>query len=264
MGNPPGSFIWYELMTTDADAAGAFYNAVVGWTFSGREPGSPVDYRMIGRSDGGMNGGVLSLTAEMQQQGARPGWFAYLHVADVDAAVAAIQADGGKVLMPKTTIEVGSFAFVTDPQGVPFYVMSPIPPADKPDATSDVFSPDEPQHVRWNELGSPDLAAAKAFYAKHFGFEFNNVMPMGPMGDYCFIDHHGQALGAIMQQQNTGQPAMWLPYFGVPSTMAAKVAIEASGGTVLSGPHEVPGEDWVVVASDPQGAVFGVVGPKGE
>ena len=26
-----GNFIWYELMTTDADGAKAFYDAVVGW-----------------------------------------------------------------------------------------------------------------------------------------------------------------------------------------------------------------------------------------
>lgn len=264
MGNPPGSFVWYELMTTDADAAGAFYNAVVGWTFSNADPQAPMDYRMIGRSDGGSAGGALALTPAMQEQGARPGWFAYLSVPDVDAAVAAIEADGGKVLMPKTTIPQGSFALVTDPQGVPFYVMTPVPPAGNPDATSDVFSRDKPQHVRWNELASPDLAGAKAFYAKHFGFEFNNSMPMGPMGDYCFIDHHGQVLGAILPQQNPGQPAMWLPYFGVPSIMAAKAAIEGNGGTVLMGPHEVPGGDWIVIAADPQGAGFGVVGAKGE
>jgi uncharacterized protein len=26
------SFVWYELMTTDMDAAKTFYSAVVGWT----------------------------------------------------------------------------------------------------------------------------------------------------------------------------------------------------------------------------------------
>lgn len=30
MGSPTGNFIWYELMTTAADAANAFYGAVVG------------------------------------------------------------------------------------------------------------------------------------------------------------------------------------------------------------------------------------------
>jgi predicted enzyme related to lactoylglutathione lyase len=35
------------------------------------------------------------------------------------------------------------------------------------------------------------------------------------------------------------------------------------GGSVVNGPHQVPGGDWVVVAIDSQGAAFGVVGPQG-
>ncbi len=30
MGNPKGDFIWYELLTRDADAAQRFYGAVFG------------------------------------------------------------------------------------------------------------------------------------------------------------------------------------------------------------------------------------------
>ncbi|RYG88220.1 VOC family protein, partial [bacterium] len=134
----------------------------------------------------------------------------------------------------------------------------------QPDATSDVFKPDGEQHVMWNELQSPDLARAKAFYAKHFGFEFNETMPMGPMGDYCFIDHAGQRLGAIMQKPADSPLGTWLFYFGVPSVEASKRAIERGGGKVLHGPQEVPGGAWIVMATDPEGAAFGVVGPKGE
>ena len=32
MANPDGAPIWYELMTTDADASKKFYDDVVGWT----------------------------------------------------------------------------------------------------------------------------------------------------------------------------------------------------------------------------------------
>jgi uncharacterized protein len=87
-------------------------------------------------------------------------------------------------------------------------------------------------------------------------------MNMGPMGDYCFIDHHGARLGAMMQRQDERQPAVWLFYFGVPSVDAAKTAIEANGGTVLMGPHEVPTGEWIVIATDPAGAGFGIAGPK--
>ncbi len=261
----PGSFIWYELMTNDASAAARFYGAVVGWKIPERpDPqAGDMDYRMIGRGDGGNAGGVMQLKAEHLQQGARPAWVGYLHVTDVDAAVKAIEAEGGRTLMPRMNLPVGAIAMVTDPMGAPFYVMTPIPPPGKPEAKSDVFDVEKAQRVRWNELGSSDQARAKRFYAKHFGFEFNEAMPMGEMGDYSFIDHDGVRLGAIMQKPANAPGGGWLFYFGVPSTMAAKAAIETNGGRVMWGPMEVPGGLWIVVATDPQGALFGVVGPKG-
>lgn len=265
MANPPGSFIWYELMTTDANAAAKFYGAVVGWKIPEHPgPKSPAgrDYRGIARSDGGSAGGVLQLTQDMQAHGAKPTWLPYLYVKDVDAASKAIVEEGGKVHLPKMSLPVGDIAMVADPLGTPFYVMRPIPPPGKPDAASDVFDPRAAQHARWNELASPDLARAKAFYAKHFGFEFREVMNMGPMGDYCFIDHGGVRLGAIMQKRESGGVASWLIYFGVASAKQAKAAIEAGGGRILNGPHQVPGGDWIVTATDPQGAVFGCVGAE--
>lgn len=257
------AFIWYELMTSDADAAAAFYGAVIGWTFAGEGDG-PMGYRHIRRADGGDAGGMLPLTAEMQAAGARPAWVPYLHVTGLDAALEAITAEGGTVLMPPTALPVGCFAMVADPQGVPIYVMDPVPPPGREGEASDVFSPGAVQRVGWNELASPDLEASKAFYARHFGFEFNNDMPMGDMGDYCFIDHGGQTIGAMMPKHDPQAPVQWRLYFRVPSIAAAKAAIEASGGRVLHGPHQVPGDDWIVIATDPQGAEFGLVGAKGD
>lgn len=96
-----GGFIWYELMTPDADAASAFYRAVIGWTVEGGgEAAGPVDYRHILRADGGSAGGMLALSADMASHGAKPAWLPYLHVTDLDAALAAVTAEGGKVLMP--------------------------------------------------------------------------------------------------------------------------------------------------------------------
>jgi len=265
MASPARSFIWYELMTPDPDAAAVFYGKVVGWTIAEQaDPSTSFDYRMIGRDDGGNAGGVLKLDDAMIAGGARPCWMPYIYTPDVDAEIAAIEAEGGKLQMPATDLPVGRIAMVADPQGVPIYLMNPVPPADQPDAESDVFDEEAVQHVRWNELASPDQTGSMKFYAEHFGFEFKEKMPMGPMGDYCFIDHHGKRLGAIMQRQSEQQPGMWLQYFGVPSIRAAKAVIEDNGGTVLMGPHEVPGGAWVVIALDPQGAGFGLVGPQDE
>lgn len=266
MSSPACSFIWYELLTSDITAASGFYNAVVGWTVSPHSDagGGGIDYRMIVRDDGGFAGGALQLTPDMTSGGAKPCWLPYFYVDDVDAKVAAIVAEGGQSMMPATDLPVGRIALVNDPQGVPIYLMKPVPPEGKEGTASDVYSRSDPQHVRWNELASPDQTASMAFYTRHFGFEFKDKMPMGDMGDYCFISQGEEMLGAVMQRQDASQPAMWLFYFGVKSVTAAKSAIESSGGTVLMGPMEVPGGDWIVVAVDPQGAGFGVVGPKGD
>lgn len=261
MTNPLGSFIWYELMTTDPDAAATFYGAVVGWNIVGHaEPAAEgPDYRHIIRADGGSNGGVLGLTQEMCDGGARPCWLGYLYVADVDAAVKAIEADGGKSLMPAFSIDVGRIAMVADPQGLPFYVMTPIPPAGKEGEASDVYDRWAEQHVSWNELYTPDLAGAKAFYAKHFNFEFNEVMPMGPMGDYAFIDHGGERIGAMMQKPEQVPMGLWNFYIRVPRLDAAIEAVKAGGGQVLNGPMEVPSNEWIINGMDPQGAPFSLV-----
>jgi uncharacterized protein len=68
-----------------------------------------------------------------------------------------------------------------------------------------------------------------------------------------------------MMQKGAESPfGAWQFYFGVRSVAAAKRAIEANGGKVTQGPHQVPGGDWIVNAIDPQGAVFGLVGPQGQ
>ena len=72
-----------------------------------------------------------------------------------------------------------------------------------------------------------------------------------------------QALVGIMPLVGGRTPG-WQVYFGVPSALQARDAIVRAGGTILTEPHQVPGGDWVVIAQDPQGAQFGVVGPRGE
>jgi uncharacterized protein len=257
--NQQGGLIWYELMTPDPDGAKAFYDAVVGWTVGEAAPEFN-GYRTIGRSDGGFAGGVLPLTDEMQQHGARPAWLGYIHVADVDQAVASIEQAGGKALLPPTDIpNVGRIAMVTDPFGAPFYVMKPIPPAGDPNAQSDVFSPYAVQRCGWNELQTADVEGARRFYGDQFGWNSDEFMDMGPMGQYRFWSHNGTRIGAVFNA-DPNQPPHWRFYFRVPSISKAKETAEANGGTIHMGPHQVPTGDYIVIGSDPQGAEFALVG----
>jgi uncharacterized protein len=254
-----GSNVWYELMTTDPDGAKAFYGAVIGWTIGDAIPGGGQDYRMIGRNDGGFAGGVLGLTDDMREGGAFPLWLGYFGVDDVDATVARIEAKGGKTLLAPFDIPQGRIAMVTDPQGNPFYVMKPIPPADKPDAESDVFSTDAEQRVSWNELTTADPAAAREFYDDVFGWTSEDFMPMGELGEYRFFAHSGTTIGAVCPPMPGGSNR-WRYYVRVPSISEAVDAVNAAGGTVSMGPHEVPGGDHIIIGNDPQGAEFALVG----
>lgn len=257
-----GQLIWYELITPDPVAAKAFYDDVVGWTIE-PQPSGEMDYRMIGRSDGGNAGGVMRLTDEMASHGARPTWLAYVNVADVDECVAAIEQAGGKTLMAAFDIPgIGRIALIADPQGAPFYVMKPTPPEGRENAQSDVFSVDQPQHVRWNELSTTDPDGAIAFYSNQFGWTQEGDMDMGEAGKYRFIQNRGTTIGAVMPKPAQRPVSSWTYYIGVDDIDRATEAVKAGGGNVLVGPMEIPGGEYAVNAMDPQGASFGLVGPR--
>ena len=65
----------------------------------------------------------------------------------------------------------------------------------------------------------------------------------------------------MMGLGNSPVPA-WLPYFGVNGVDPAIERIKGAGGTIAHGPMEVPGNAFIAVGQDPQGAWFAVVGPK--
>ncbi|MEQ1510966.1 MAG: VOC family protein [Sphingopyxis sp.] len=262
MANAHGDFIWYELLTADADAAGDFYGKVIGWT--SKSAGAPgIDYRFFFAGDGSDTkdgvGGYMTITPDMAAGGARPTWLGYIAVDDVDASVASIVAAGGTVQMPAFDLgHVGRMAMVTDGQGVPFYVMR-----GASDETSYSFAANEPKvgHCAWNELSTTDAAAAVAFYTKQFGWRQEGEMDMGAMGKYQFLCHGPGMIGAIMPKMPS-MPAAWTYYFRVADIDVAVAAIAANGGKLLQEPMEIPGGDFAMNAMDPQGAAFALVGAR--
>jgi predicted enzyme related to lactoylglutathione lyase len=257
MPNPHGSFIWYELLTPDADGAKQFYDSVVGWNVHASSS-FPNGYRMIERSAGKFAGGLLPLTDEMKGHGARPGWLGYVGVDDVDATVAAATADGARAIMPPFDIPgIGRVALLADPQGAPIYVMR-----GASDQDSDAFSVEQPGHMRWNELSTTDQDSAVAFYGKLFGWTQQGAMPMGEMGDYKFIEADGTMIGAIMPKMPQTPASAWNYYIGVDDIDRAAGAVRGGGGQILQEPIEIPGGEYSLVGVDPQGANFGLVGPR--
>jgi uncharacterized protein len=253
--NKPGDFIWYELLTSDAEAAQKFYGAVLGWKFADSGQ-TGMDYRIINAGEHSV-GGLMAITKDMAAHGARPTWLSYIAVKDVDATVAEIQKRGGAVHMAGMDIpNVGRIAMVTDPHGAPFYVMKP-----QGHGTSLAFECGNPRpgHCAWNELHTPDQAAAWKFYGELFGWKQEGEMDMDAMGKYQFIQHGGM-LGAVMP--TTGGPPRWNQYFQVEDIDTAKAAVQSGGGKVVQGPDEIPGGQFSMNCVDPQGVAFGLVGPR--
>ena len=246
MANPHGSFIWYELMTTDPEGAKRFYEAVVGWTIGEPAPAGDIEYRMLSAPDGHA-GGMLTLTPEMCEGGARPRWLGYLGVDDVDAAIEKAVAAGAEVQMPASDIPgVGRIAMIADPQGVPIYLMR-----GASDGDSTAYQRHGLGHVAWNELMTSDREAALDFYREQFGYVREGGMDMGPeMGEYSFLGLDGQVIGAAMKA-SPESPIGWQFYVRVQDVDASAETIAAAGGQVLFGPMEVPGGERVLVGLDP-------------
>ncbi|WP_066551973.1 VOC family protein [Croceicoccus bisphenolivorans] len=261
MQNSAGEPIWYELLTIDIDKAQGFYEAAAGWKINAPPPEmQSVDgYRFIQRRDGQATGGVMQLSKEMQSGGAKPKWNVYFAVDDVDAAAAKVAGLGGTVHMGPLDLEgVGRMAFAADPQGNTFYLMRGFS-----EGTSDVYARAyEEGKCGWNELMTSDLDGSLAFYKALLGYEVNETMDMGPeYGAYCFLDLGAMRLGAAMKAM-AEVPTGWRFFFHVPDVEAAKEVVEANGGTVVMGPHDVPGGQRIIFAIDPLGAGFGLVAPQ--
>lgn len=252
-----GSFVWYELMTTDPVAAERFYTQAVGWTAA--DAGMPgMKYTLL--SAGGQTiAGMMGLPAEAP--GMPPCWTGYIGVDDVDAKAAEIAAAGGSVLRPADDIPgVGRFAVVADPHGAGFCLFKGLmkpgePPPPEP-------APDRPGAVGWNELCAGALDTAWAFYSRVFGWTADQAIDMGPAGTYQLFALGGRPVGGMMTKPPEMPVPAWQFYFNAEAIDAAVDRIHAGGGKVINGPMQVPGGSWIINCIDPQGAMFSMVAPK--
>ncbi|MFJ3921850.1 VOC family protein [Streptomyces sp. NPDC090022] len=128
----PGSLCWTELYTTDAAAAREFYGGLFGWQFSDMEMpgGGGGTYTLItpaGLPEDRMHGGLMELSAkDLAAAQGRPYWHPVFAVADCDAAVAQVTANGGTVQMGPVDAEgVGRMAVCLDPANADFVLLTP-------------------------------------------------------------------------------------------------------------------------------------------
>jgi predicted enzyme related to lactoylglutathione lyase len=129
--NEPGALSWEDLRSTDPARAHDFYRAVFGYLLTPVEMAGP-DYgtfSLPGRDAplGGMGGMMGS------PEGVPSHWLAYFAVADADAAAAAAQAAGGRIVVPAFDSPFGRMGGVLDPDGAVFWVFQAPEGAPQPD-----------------------------------------------------------------------------------------------------------------------------------
>jgi predicted enzyme related to lactoylglutathione lyase len=246
-----GRPLWYELMTTDMRAAEAFYRAVVGWKMTPFE-GARHPYTTFNRDADVAVGGIMTKPDEVK---APPFWAMYIGVPKLEDTAAQIKRLGGSAHTGIIDVQpIGRMQMMMDPQGAAFYIYEPARVDQRPEAAPEVGG------ASWHELMTTDAAAAMTFYREVFGWHPSEAIDMGPMGKYQMFNRPHGMIGGIMNKppQMANVPPNWQIYFRVPDVHAAAERIKANGGTILNGPVQVPGGDWVVNAMDPQGAAFGL------
>lgn len=251
-----GDFVWYDVMTSDPQAAQDFYTAVVGWNGQ-LFPGSEPPYRVQNLPSGGDRGvaGVMPMP-----EGARPMWSGYIHVDDVDAAAKAVAEAGGALHKGPWDVEgVGRMAVAADPQGAMFMLFKPTPPPGMPEPAP--VPEDATGSIGWRELMTTDWQGAFDFYAKVFGWSVDYDFDMGEHGIYRIFSTPGQPRAGGMMNKPAGNPAptAWGFYFRVDGIDAGAQRIKDAGGQIIMGPMPVPDGQFVVVGIDPQGAAFGLL-----
>jgi uncharacterized protein len=257
MPAPRGSFIWYDVMTSDPKAATSFYSDVIGWDAQEHVMQDNRSYTVF-RKGPAMVAGLMAIPDTLRAQGARPCWSGYVAVDDVDGYAARVKAAGGAIQRePEDIPSVGRFAVASDPGGAVFLLFKP-----NTEESPKPVAPMTPGHVGWHELMAGDLDREFAFYSRLFGWTKDRAVDMGEMGTYQTFATGGAPCGGMMKACAQAPHRAWNYYISVNSAPAAAERTTARGGQVLQGPVEVPGGAWIVQALDPQGARFAMVSGK--
>ena len=236
---------WIELSANDTQASGELYAAVFGWRIQSFMPG----YDVFSAPSGGPAGGLRGNAPE-----GSPGCTPYIHVADVAAAQARIEAAGGKKLTEPERIAGGWIGHFADPNGT-IYGLSDLPVSLPHQPAPFGANPRPGLHTicSLEMYGGADLDATGRFFAELFGWGTRAAMPQ-----YLLFDP-GVSLGGVFQGHTPGTRA--LAYIYVEDVSAKLREIDAAGGKRMGEPMSMPGVATFGYFSDPSGTAVGLIGP---
>ena len=239
-GYPQGVPSWADLATSDLEGARAFYGGLFGWEWDVSGP------EFMHYSQALLRGKKVVGAGPRMGDDQPVGWMTYLAVDDADKVVQAIQEAGGTVVVPPMEIPgSGRMSVAVDPTGTAFGMW---------EAAAHTGSQvvNEPGAVVWNELVSPDLPAAQAFYAAALGVEWASEDVEGE--PYGLLKVGGRSVGGAVP----GDSPQWVVYFEVADADAAVARAQELGAEVVLPVTATP-QGPMATLRDPQGATFSVI-----
>jgi predicted enzyme related to lactoylglutathione lyase len=240
---PVGTPVWVELAGSDLDASAAFYRAIFGWSRAPYNAGT-FDFSLGGLEVGGL----------LPKVGDAPdAWNVYFKVDDVDAALLAAAAAGGRILHePVREAADGVWAFLEDPSGAEFGIW-------QEESFPGFESHGVPGAPCWFELHTKKFAAAVPFYEKVFGGRMTSVGDTDAFRMVVF-GHPDTAYAGIYDaaRSDLTTRSQWMPYFAVGDADVTASIVSANGGRVIDGPSDTP-RGRMSHAADSTGALFAFI-----
>ena len=243
----PGTICWIDLASTDATGATEFYCELFGWTAT-----EPIEnaggYRML-LHDGRQVAGLAPVWGDTDSST----WSTYVSSADADATCAAAIASGGEVVMDAMDVlDAGRMAVLRDPAGAQVSIW-------QPGQHHGYEVHGEPGTPIWSELRTPDVAAARAFYASVFGWTSHEQDFDG--APYTIWQLGKQFVGGAVEVDDSWPAEMlphWLVYIATADCDDTARRCVALGGTVWHAAADV-GPGRCALLADPAGGAFSVI-----
>lgn len=249
-GNPrlPGKFVWADLVTDNVPAATKFYGALFGWTFYAVGP------YVIAANDERPLCGMFQRPRPADQPEAKPRWFGYISVPNIERAERAVGQAGGKVLSPPAKFpKRGEQAVCRDPEGALFGLIK----SSSGDPEDFLASPGD---WIWMQLLSRDARNAAEFYRAVAGYEIVENTHDNRINDFV-LTSKGYARATIRALPDAAAKAQptWLPFVRVAKASEAVARTRELGGTILFEPRPEYLGGRVAVVADPTGAAIGLL-----
>jgi len=116
----------------------------------------------------------------------------------------------------------------------------------------------------WMDLVTGDVKAARDFYGKLFGWQFDGEE--GKATPFTLVKQGGTPIAGIVYYEKIDpaqQQARWLGYVSVADVDRASDIVRQSGGEVFVEPRDLPQRGRIAVVLDPQKVPFGLLKATG-